>query len=226
MGTKVFLTAVRVASVPTFIPGATPEGNHAIVTVMSNRKGRDGKDYSDDFTVHMWNKGAAIAANYLSVGKRVNIEGRLQSYTQDTGQTNGAGKKILNRKTEIVCQRLELLDDSMKVTQAIFDANIAAMKATGRLDSNAQINLVELIPKKAAMVDFNPQLAAQTGKYGHANVWSKDKGHWNANRGTNAVVNAPPATDKIAELQAQVDQLRNASVANAAGGAGNGPTPF
>lgn len=223
MGAKVFLTGARIAGTVTFIPGLQgPEGNHAIVTVMVNRRGRDGKDYSDDFTVHMWNKGASIAANYLAIGKRINIEGRLQSYAQDTGQMKN-GRRVLNRKVEVVCQRVELLDDSLKVTQAIFDQNIAAMKSTGRLDANAQINYGDLIPKKGAMVDFNPSLAAQTGKYGHAKVWSKDKGFWG---GTiveaAAAANAGPATDKIAELQRQVDALK----AEAGGTAVSVPNPF
>lgn len=221
MGAKVLLTSARVARVPTFIPGNTPEGNHAIVTVMVNRKGRDGKVYTDAFTVHLWNKGASIAANYLSVGKRVNIEGRLQSYSEDTGQVTGAGKKILNNKVEVVCERIELGADSLKVTQAVFEAAIAAKKAAGMLDPNVQLNYGELIPKKSTMVDFNPALAAQTGTYGHAKVWSKDRGHWG---GTAAAVVGPPATDQIAALQAQVDALKAAKAAAVV--AGTEVTPF
>ena len=223
MSAKVFLSGARVARVPTFIPGPTPEGNHAIVTVMVNRKGRDGKTYSDNFTVHLWNKAASVAANFLSVGKRVNIEGRLQSYTEDTGQVTAGGKKILNNKVEVVCpgNGLQLLDDSLKVIQATFDANIAALKSAGRLDPNTQLNYAELIPKKSAMIDFNPALSAQTGKYGHANVWSKDKGHWN---GTANAVATPAATDKVAELQRQIDALKNAGTVAAT--AGTVVTPF
>ena len=175
---KALLTGARVAGDPTFIPGTDPSKNHAIVTVMANRKGRDGKDYNEDITVHFWGKSANVAANYLCKGKQVNIEGRLNTRTIDTGQVKPNGKKVLYRIVEVLAIRCELLGDSLKEMAAAFDIGITNLKNSGRLAPDTQISLTDVLPKKAPMVDFNPALAAQTGKYGHANVWSKDRGSW------------------------------------------------
>lgn len=212
---KAILTGIRVAGDPTFIPGATdPLRNHAIVTVMVNRKDRQGNDHSDDLTVHFWGKAANMAANYLSKGKQCNVEGRLQSYTTDTGQVKD-GKRILNRKVEVTAIRCELLADSMKEIQAAFDAGIIALKNSGRLDPNAQINLSDLLPKKGSMIDFNPALAAQTGKYGCARVWSKDQGFWKP--GTVATATPVNTVKTVAMIEAEL------AAAKAATGEGAGP---
>jgi hypothetical protein len=206
---KAILTGVRVAADPTFIPGADPTKNHAIVTVMANRKDRAGNVHTDSLTVHFWGKAANVAANYLGVGKQCNIEGRLQSYVTDSGTVRSDGKRILNRKVEVNALRCELLADSMKEIQATFDTNIAILKSQGRLDPNAQISLVDVLPKKGAMVDFNPALSGQTGKYGHANVWSKDRGFWKSGTavaGPAGVVD--PKDAKIAELMAMNAALK------------------
>lgn len=207
---KALLNGARVAGDPTFIPGTDPSKNHAIITVMVNRKGKDGKDYSEDITVHFWNKGANMAANYLCKGKQVNIEGRLNSRSIDTGQTRPDGKRIIYRIVEVTAIRSELLGDSLKEMQAAFDSGIAGLKNSGRLDPNAQINLMDVLPKKSPMVDFNPALSAQTGKYGHANVWSKDKGSWKV---APAAIPGAPVADKgaaIAGLEAQIAELKKA----------------
>jgi len=202
---KALLTGARIAGDPTFIPGTDPSKNHAIVTAMVNRKGRDGKDYSEDITVHMWGKSANVAANYLAKGKQVNIEGRLNSRTIDTGQTRADGKKILYRIVEVTAVRVELLGDSLKEMQMAFDNGIIALKNSGRLAPTTQISLNDVLPKKSPMVDFNPALSAQTGKYGHANVWSKDRGSWKPAGA------AAPVADKAAtieSLEAQLEQLK------------------
>jgi single-stranded DNA-binding protein len=208
---KAILTGCRIAGDPTFIPGVDARNHHAIVTVMVNRVDRQGNSHSDDITVHFWGKGANIAANYLTKGKQCNIEGRLQSYTTDTGTTRADGRKILNRKVEVTSIRCELLGDSMKDIQKAFDEGVIALKSQGRLDPNAQINLVDILPKKGPMVDFNPALSAQTGKYGHANVWSKDKGLWKPAGAGTAAPNANATA--VAALQAQIDQLKGGAAA-------------
>jgi len=210
---KALLTGARIAGDPTFIPGTDPSKNHAIVTAMVNRRGRDNKDYSEDVTVHFWGKSAGVAANYLCTGKQVNIEGRLNTRTIDTGQIKPNGKKILYRIVEVNAIRVELLGDSLKEMQASFDTGIIALKNAGRLDPNAQINLNDVLPKKGPMVDFNPALSAQTGKYGHANVWSKDRGSWKPTDTAPATI----VTDEVAALKAQIEELKGQKVAAAGG---------
>jgi len=206
---KVFLTGARVAKEPTFIPGSEPAKNHAMATVMVNRKGRDGKDYSQDITCHFWSKQANMAANYLSKGKQVNVEGTLNTRTIDTGQVRPDGKKILYRIAEVRVIRCELLGDPLRETIAALDNYIIAQKNSGRLDPNVQLNFNEALSKKTPMVDFNPALSAQTGKYVHANVWSKDKQSWKP------TAPAAPAADKatsIAALEAQIENLKKEAV--------------
>jgi len=209
---KALLTGARIAGDPTFIPGADPSKNHAIVTAMVNRRGRDGKDYSEDVTVHFWNKSAGVAANYLCKGKQVNIEGRLNTRTIDTGQVKPNGKKILYRIVEVNAIRVELLGDSLKEMQTAFDNGIVALKNAGTLNPNTQISLNDVLPKKGPMVDFNPALSAQTGKYGHANVWSKDRGSWKPTEAAPVAV-----TDEVTALKAQIALLEGKK-ADAAGG--------
>jgi len=215
---KVFLTSARVAGNPTFIPGTDPAKNHTMVVVMVNRKGKDGKDYSQDITCHFWNKQANVAANYLSTGKQINIEGFLNTRTIDSGQMRPDGKKILYRLAEVKVTNHELLGDSFKEMEAAFDAGITALKSSGRLDPNTQISLNDVLPKKGPMVDFNPALSAQTGKYGHANVWSKDKHTWKptmAVAAPSAMASVPDKATAIATLEAQILQLKqNAAVAD------------
>jgi len=224
---EAILTGARVAGQPTFIPGVSgPERNHTIVTVMVNRRGRDNKEFSDSLTVHFWGKSANMAANYLTIGKQCNIRGRLQDYTSDTGQVRN-GKRILNRKVEVNAIRCELLADSLKEIQATFDAGILAMKNSGRLDPNTQITHADVSPKKSAMVDFNPVLAAQTGTYGKAKVWSKDRGFWTPG-GAAPVATAMPVAgvDPVVAAQAAEIAALKGQIAAAGAGPDAGPAPF
>lgn len=225
---EAILTGARVAGTPTFIPGLDPttNRNHTIVTVMVNRRGRDNKEYSDSLTVHFWGKSANMAANYLSIGKQCNIRGRLQDYTSDTGQVRN-GKRVLNRKVEVNAVRCELLADSLKEVQAAFEAGIITLKNSGRLDPNTQIALSDILPKKNAMVDFNPALAAQTGLYGKAKVWSKDRGFWTPGQvvapvaATAAVVQPTGDAGVIAAQAAEIAALKAAGAV-----ADTGLSPF
>ena len=194
-------TSIRIAGDPTFIPNLQdPKRNHAMVTGMINRK-VNGKDLTDEITLNFWGKSASVAANFLPKGKQCNIEGRLQSYTMDTGQVRESGKRILNRRIEVSVARCELLADPRREMEVSFANGITALKAAGRLPGNVQMGLDDILPKKSAMVDFNPQLAAQTGKYGHARVWSKEQGFWG-----NVV---PAQTTVVANTNAAIQQLQN-----------------
>ena len=194
-------TSIRIAGDPTFIPNLQdPKRNHAIVTGMINRK-INGKDLTDEITLNFWGKSASVAANFLPKGKQCNIEGRLQSYTMDTGQVRENGKRILNRRVEVSVARCELLADPRREMEVAFANGLAALKAAGRLPGNVQMGLDDVLPKKSAMVDFNPQLAAQTGKYGHARVWGKDRGFWGNATSVETTV--------VADTNTAIQQLRN-----------------
>lgn len=201
MGNMLFIgTDLRVASEVTFIPGATdPKRNHAILTVINNRgkHPRTGEDMTDEITLNFWNKYAGVAAHYLYPGKQINVEGRIQSYTEDTGQVRPNGGRKLNRKIEVVVDNMQLLGDSMKKISERVAKNLAILKAAGRLPQEVILSAEELLKTdKIPMTDFNPAIAAQSGRYGLARVWSKDHGFWDQKLGqvVTAAATAAPAT--------------------------------
>jgi len=199
MGSMLFVgTDLRVASEVTFIPGATdPKRNHAILTVINNR-GKNpttGADMKDEITLNFWNKYAGVAAHYLYPGKQINVTGRLQSYTEDTGQLRANGGRKLNRKIEVVVDNMELLGDSMKILGERIAKNLGILKAAGRLPAEIVLTAEELLKTdKLPMTDFNPALSTQTGRYGLARVWSKDRLFWDQNPGQ-SVAAAPAMVD-------------------------------
>jgi len=240
MGQQLYIgTDLRIASEITFIPGQTELRHHALATAICNRgKTEDGRELRDEITLNFWGKRAQNASYYLYKGKQVNIYGRLQSYTQDTGQTNANGKKILNRRVEVVVTRLELLGDSMKTIEQIVAMNIALMKNAGRLPADVVLSAAELLKSnKPKPVDFNPAVVAQSGKYGMARVWTKDHGFWDEKPGqinptTSAPANAPDTAqllEQIKALQAKVAGnagFENAPAEMSAAGAGEVPDAF
>ena len=210
MGEMLFIgTDLRVAKDPVFIPGGTPQApnpdkNHAMVTLMTNRKVGD-NEYSDAISAHFYGKSASVAANYLCKGKQCNLRGRLQDYTVDTGVMDASSKKIIYRRVEVIATKLELLADPISK----MDANIAALKQAGRLVGD--VTAKDILPQKHSMVEFNPATAASTGKYVHATVWTKDQGTWKANGQT--VSGVPAGTDQLASLKAQIATLEAAQAA-------------
>jgi len=224
MGNMLFIgTDLRVASEVTFIPGATdPKRNHAILTVINNRgkHPRTGEDMTDEITLNFWNKYAGVAAHYLYPGKQINVEGRIQSYTEDTGQVRPNGGKKLNRKIEVVVTQMQLLGDSMKKINERIAKNVAILKAAGRLPAEVILTAEELLKSdKIPMTDFAPAVAAQTGRYGCARVWSKDKGFWDQSLATAATTTEAPANVNLgdkAAIAAQIENLQKLLAANAA----------
>ena len=211
-------TDCRVAGPPTFIPGNTPDKNHALVTLMVNRKTRGGKVVTDEVTANFWGKNASVAANYLETGKQCNIRGRLQSYSQATGRILPNTKAEIHRRIEIVVTQCGLMADSRKVQEVELAQNLTALKAQGRIPNAVILTMDDLFSKKNAMVDFNPAVAVQTGSYGHAKVWSKDIGFWGNGVGQVAPIMqaAVPAGDpgaQIAALETMIANLKTAPVA-------------
>lgn len=182
MGNMIFIgTDLRVASDVTFIPGAEMKRNHALLTVMNNR-GKNpttGAEMTDEITLNFWGKYAGVAAHYLYPGKQINATGRIQSYTEDTGQVRPSGGRKLNRKIEVVVDDMGLLGDSMKKINERIAKNVGLLKAAGRLPQEVILSGEELLKTdKIPMTDFSPTICAQTGRYGHARIWSKEGGFW------------------------------------------------
>jgi len=78
---------------------------------VGGRPSKDGQDSVSFFTVVIWNKGAEIANQYLSKGKQVAIDGRLEQRTW-TAQ-DGSRRSIV----EIIADRLEFLSPSSQSNQ-------------------------------------------------------------------------------------------------------------
>lgn len=64
---------------------------------------RPGSDAADFFTVVTWERQAEICAEYLTLGRRISVEGRLH---HSTWQADGGDRRS---KVEVVAHRVELL---------------------------------------------------------------------------------------------------------------------
>jgi len=217
---KVSGTSIRAAGPPTFIPNlADPTKNHTMVTGIVNRgiNKNNQQEMTERVTLHFWNKLAAVAACYINTGKQFNIDGSLRVHVTDTGQVRN-GKKVLNSDASIRVSNLELLSDSKKTMDAAFAGGLANLIATGRVPPNTILTLDDFLPKKEKLQAFNPALAAQTGVYGHAKVWTKDQLFWGGGKGNAAPVGAAAPTGDtnaiIANLQQQLAVLTNQQVVN------------
>jgi single-stranded DNA-binding protein len=211
----VSLTNVRVAGDPTFFPGADVSKNRCLVTVIKNR-GKNkttGQEMTDEFTLVFWAKYAQTAALYLDKGRAIDVKGVLRSHTTDTGRVKPNGKKELQRNTNIHVKHFEFGADSKKELVKRVGQNIAKAIQEGLLPPNCTITPDYLIAvSRPAAYDYNPQLAAQTGRYGNARVFIKGQGFL----GNGAVAPMPAATGNLAQLEAQVAQMKAALVAGAA----------
>lgn len=213
---------VRTASKVTFIPGAEVKRNHAILTIINNRgiNTANQQALQDEVTLNFWGKYAGVASFFLYPGKQINFEGRLQSYTTDTGTVKN-GKKVLIRKNEIVVDMMQLLGDSLKELNRRLGINSIVLKAAGRMQAQETFSVEELLrnPENIPLSDFNAAIAAQTGLYGKARVWSKDRGFWDEHLvGGGAGYVAPAATD-IAAMAKELEAMKLKMAAMTAGAA-------
>jgi single-strand DNA-binding protein len=88
---------------------STPSGQPvASFTLATNRRWRDKNGQRQEQTewhnIVVWGKQAEIAGQYLTKGKQIFLEGRLQTRSWDDRQT---GEK--KYKTEIVCENFQML---------------------------------------------------------------------------------------------------------------------
>jgi single-strand DNA-binding protein len=88
---------------------STPSGQPvASFTLATNRRWRDKNGQKQEQTewhqIVVWGKQAEIAGQYLTKGKQIFLEGRLQTRSWDDRQT---GEK--KYRTEIVCENFQML---------------------------------------------------------------------------------------------------------------------
>jgi len=219
MDNLVFLSNVRAASNPTFIPGDNANTHRCLLTVIKNRKARDGRDLREEFSLVFWGKYAQTAALYIEKGRALNIEGAIRSYLVDTGRVKANGKPEVYRLNPIHVRSFEFGADSMKNLTARLNENIQRAKAEGLMAPNTTITaeyLLKTTPKQ--WMDFNPEMARQTGTYGNAKVFFKGQGFVNGTAQATAAANQAPTaqtTDiaaQIAQLQAQLSAMAGQSV--------------
>lgn len=84
-----------------YTPSGAPVARFGIA--VGGRPSKDGQDSVSFFTVVVWNKAAETASQYLSKGKQVAVDGRLEQRTW-TAQ-DGTRRSIV----EIIAERVEFL---------------------------------------------------------------------------------------------------------------------
>jgi len=217
---KVTGTSVRAAGPPTFIPNlADPTKNHAMVTGIVNRgiNPNNQQQMTERITLHFWNKLASVAACFITTGKQFNVHGNLRVHVTDSGQVRN-GKKVLNSDVSIRVASLELLSDSKKMLDATFAQSLANMIAGGKLPPNTVLTYDDFFPKKEKLQTFNPALSGQTGAYGYAKVWTKDRQFWGGAAAAGGVVAGNDVNATILALQNQIAALQNPVVEGVAAG--------
>lgn len=215
------LSNVRVAGAPTFFPSDDPKKHRCLITVIKNRgKNAQQVELTDEFTLVFWGKYAQVAALHLDKGRAINVDGVLRSYTVDTGRVKLNGKKELNRTTSVHVKGFEFSADSKKELVKRINTNLAAIQAAkeaGTRDPNIPITAEELIVvQRPTAYDYNPQLAAATGRYGNAQVYIKGQGMMVPGSTVVAPNAGAVATDPAAELaamQVRMDALKAQSAA-------------
>lgn len=220
----VFLSNVRVAGDPCFFPEMDPTKHRCLVTVIKNRGKNDaGKALTTEHSLVFWGKYAQTAAMYLDKGRAINVIGVERSFAKETGRLKPSGAKELNRTSSIHVTSFEFGADSKKELVKRVTANLEKAKAEGRINPDATITAEELIlVTRPAAYDYNPQLAAQTGRYGNARVWIKGQGFLGAgavvNSGMAAQVSGDEGAAKIAQMEQEIATLKAGAVEVAGAG--------
>lgn len=97
----------------------------------------------------MWRKLADIAAQYLKKGRRVYVEGRLQTRSWD-------GKDGAKRsRTEIVCDNMIMLDSGNQTSRDTANFNAPAAPAAPTRDESQQLPPAEELPTIQQGEDIN-----------------------------------------------------------------------
>ncbi len=84
------------------------EGGRAVCTFRLAVSRSDGKT-ADFFTVVAWERQAEVCKQYLSVGRRVAIDGRLHHSTWQIENPDNPEKPERRSKVEVIAHRVEML---------------------------------------------------------------------------------------------------------------------
>jgi hypothetical protein len=222
------LSNVRVAGIPTFFPGSDPKRHRCLVTVIKNRgKNRNtGQDMTETYGLVFWGNYAQVAANYLTVGRAINVLCTPRSWDVDTGRVKANGKKEMYRTAQFHVVRFEFGADSKKELVKMITENIQKAKAEGLLPAETTITADYLIARqKKQFLAYNGTVDAQ-GLYGNARVFIKGAGWLQPGASAPAPAAAAPAGDLAAQVANLTQMIANIQSGNAAPAAAQAVDPF
>jgi len=102
-----------------------PVANFSVAT---SEKSKDGKETVEWHRCLLFGKQAELASKYLSKGKQVYLEGKIQTKTYQDKQGNAKSF------TEILCHQMVFLDSLQKETQDAFKDMIKTPDVPGSYD--------------------------------------------------------------------------------------------
>ena len=97
-----------------YTPSGTPVTTFSVAT---NRRGKDGADETEWFTVVAWEKLAETCNQYVKKGLKVYVEGRLQTRTWD--DKDGQKKS----RTEVIANQVIFLSPKANGTSDVEEAS-------------------------------------------------------------------------------------------------------
>jgi hypothetical protein len=229
--TRINLTNVRVASAPIFFPADDPKKHQCALTVIKNRgKNKAGQELTEVYRIRFWGKYAQTAALYLKVGRAICVDAVSKgTYNKETGMVGPNGKPMIQHETVYDVQGFEFGPDSKKNWIERLTLRLEEARRTGLIPPNCTLGAEFLLTTNAIpKYDYNPQLAAQSGKYGNARVWVKGIGF--LGNGTGAPVaagaGASPVDAEKAALQARIAELERLAGGQAAVAGAGDVNPF
>lgn len=88
---------------------------------------------ADFFTVVAWEKQAEICAQYLSIGRRIAVTGRLHHSSWEVDSATSGEAPLRRSKVEVVAQRVEMLGGARRETAALGGGDAEAMNRAGEV---------------------------------------------------------------------------------------------
>jgi len=191
-------TNVNVAGTPKLYPaGYDNHTKHCLVfnAIANGGKSEDGQtEYKTTMPIKIWGPYALAMAQVLRIGSPLVVEGRLSSYLKPTGQVVN-GKPDYKNIITITATEVQVIGESKKSLNELIAKNVLGMVQTGvvRQEQMGVLTGDNLIKHDVVNMvkEFDSASAMRTGKFGNAEVWTKDRGNWGAN--LNMVASASPA---------------------------------